>query len=151
CCAAGSRQGCGKAPLLLLAPEPRRQRQCCKSRGAGTGLLPGKRRQPNVLLFQRYQEQQEGYDLLQGQRRQAMRSKGWEAVLRRESGEILLRQRCYCRQLQCGKGLLRRKTASLLQAGSRLGTWHKSEKWVATHCLRPIFSSMPPARLYRQA
>jgi hypothetical protein len=47
------------------------------------------------LLLQRYQQQQEGQDLLQGQRRQAMRSEGQETVLQRESGKALLRERCY--------------------------------------------------------
>jgi hypothetical protein len=56
-----------------------------------------------------YQEHQEDHDLLQGQRRQAMRSEGWETVLRRNSQKILLRERCYCRQQQVGEGLLHRK------------------------------------------
>jgi hypothetical protein len=47
------------------------------------------------LLLQRYQQQQESHDLLQGQRRETMRSEGRETVLQRESEKALLRERCY--------------------------------------------------------
>ena len=71
-------------------------------------------RQKMVTKFSRcsevYEEQEEGHDLLQGQRRQATRGEGWEAVQRRNSRKILLRERCYCLQQQVGEGLLHGKS-----------------------------------------